>query len=129
MTGVAATTLNGNALELPPPLGFVTCTVQLSGLFCVVISIVNCVLLTNVTADAGRVEEPPPADVTVTVGLFTKFAPLIVTVCGLVEPVTGFGLTPLIVGVTGPITVTFTPADCGPGPPVCESKPFCTTKL
>jgi hypothetical protein len=97
MTGVGATTLNGNVLELPPPFGLVTRTVQLSGSFCTVMVICNCVLLMNVTAAAGSVTEPVD-QVSRTVGLFTKPVPLIVTVCPLVEPVTGFGLTLLIVG-------------------------------
>jgi hypothetical protein len=55
---------------------------------------------------------------------------LIVTVCELVEPVTGFGLTLLIVGEAVPfVTVTFAAPDFGPGPPVWARKPFCTTKL
>ena len=124
ITGVGTTTLNGNQLELPPPLGFVTCTVQLSGSFIVVIDIVNCVLLMNVTSLLARTFDPP-VHVTVTVGLFTKFVPVIVAVCGLVDPVIGFGLTPLLVGASVPLaTVMLVPADCGPAPPVWALKPF-----
>src|SRR5216110_2678621 len=120
ITGVGATTLYGNALELPP-LGFVACTVQLSGSLRVVIVIVNCVLLMNPTSLLVSTFDPP-VHVTVTVGLFTKLVPLIVIVCALVDPVTGFGLTLLIVGVTVPLlTVTLAPADFGPAPPVCVS--------
>src|SRR3954470_16439224 len=86
ITGVGACTLNGNWLELAPPLGFVTCTVQLSGSLSVVIVIVSCVLLMNATSLLVRTFDPVP-HVTVTVGLFTKFVPVIVSVCGLVEPV------------------------------------------
>src|SRR6184192_1657476 len=117
ITGVGATTLNGNALELPPPLGFVTCTVQLSGSLSVVIVIVSCVLLMNPTSLLVSTFDPLP-HVTVSVGLFTKLVPLIVIVCALVEPVTGFGLTLLIEGVTVPLlTVMLVPADFGPAPP------------
>jgi hypothetical protein len=94
ITGVGATTVNPTVFDTDP-LGFVTRTVQLSGSFCTLIDIRSCVLLTNVTADAASVDEPV-LQVTNTVGSFTKFAPLIVTVCELVEPVTGFGLTLLI---------------------------------
>jgi hypothetical protein len=95
----------------------------------VVIVIVSCVLLMNATSLLVRTFEPVD-HVTVTVGLFTKFVPVIVSVCGLVEPVAGFGLTPLIVGVTDPPpTVMFVPDDCGPAPPVCMLNPFCTTKV
>jgi hypothetical protein len=96
ITGVGARTVKPAVFE-PCPFGFVTVTVQLSGSFCTLIVICNCVLLTKVTADDAKVDEPVD-HVTVTAGLLTKFAPLIVTVCGLTEPVTGFGLTPLIVG-------------------------------
>ena len=93
------------------------------------IDILSCVLLTNVTCPDDNVDDPP-VQVTKTVGLSTKFVPLIVTVCALVEPVTGFGLTLLIVGATVPlVTVTFVPLDLGPGPPVCARNPFWTTKL
>ena len=84
--------------------------------------------LPDSVAECGRA---PASHVTKIVGAFTKFAPLIVTVCGLVEPVTGFGLTLLIVGagLAPLVTVTLVPPDCGPSPPVCMLKPFCTTKL
>jgi len=124
MTGIGATTRNGNALELPPPLGFVTFTLHVSGSLSVVIVIVSCVLLMNATSLLVRTFEPP-VHVTVIVGGLAKFVPLMVIVCGLVEPVTGFGLTLLIAGVTAPLlTVMLLPVDCGPGPPVCASKPF-----
>jgi len=94
-----------------------------------VIDICSCVLLTNVTCVGDSVDDPP-VQVTNTLGLFTKFVPLIVIVCALVDPVTGFGLTLLIVGATVPlVTVTFAALDFGPGPPVCARNPFCTTKL
>jgi hypothetical protein len=110
----------------------VTLTVQLlSAVVETLIVICNCVLLMKVTSLEDRVF-PPPVHVTDTVGLLTKFAPLIVIVCWFAEPVTGFGLTPLSCGagvLTGATTVTFAPPDCGPGAPVCTRKPFCTTKL
>jgi hypothetical protein len=128
MIGVGATTVKPNVFETCP-FGFVTLTVQVSGSFCTLIDICNCVLLTKVTCVDDSVEDPP-VQVTNTVGLFTKFAPLIVTVCTLVEPVTGFGLTLLIVGARVPlVTVTFAPFDFGPAPPVCARNPFWTTKL
>ena len=128
ITGVGATTVKPNVFDTVP-LGFVTLTVQVSGSLSTVIDICNWVLLTNVTCYAASVEDPP-VQVTKTVGLFTKFVPLIVTVCALVEPVTGFGLTPLIVGVPVLlVTVTLAPPDFGPGAPVWARKPFWTTKL
>jgi hypothetical protein len=62
------------------------------------------VLLTNVTCPDDNVDDPP-VQVTTTVGLSTKFVPLIVTVCALVEPVSGFGLTLLIVGAAAAAVV------------------------
>ena len=127
--GVGAMTVKGKALELAPPLGLVTFTVQLSGSFWVVIVICNCVLLTKVTCDPDSVDEPP-VQVTRSVGRFTKPVPLIVTVWALGDPVTGFGETLVIVGVTvAEVTVTFAPPDCGPAAPFEARKPFCTTKL
>jgi hypothetical protein len=79
------------------PSGLVTLTVQLSALVWVTSDICSCVLFRNVTADVGIVAEPP-VQVTKTVGLFTKPVPLMVTVCPLFEPVTGFGETLVIVG-------------------------------
>jgi hypothetical protein len=127
--GVGAMTVKGKALELPPPLGLVAFTVQLSGSFIVVIVIRNCVLLTKVTCDPDSVVEPP-VHVTKSVGAFTKPVPLIVMLWALADPVTGFGLTLVIVGaVIALVTVTFVPPDCGPAAPLEARKPFCTTKL
>ena len=101
----------------------------MSGSFCVVIVIRSCVLLTKVTCDPDRVDEPP-VQVTSSVGAFTKPVPLIVIVCPLVDPVTGFGETLVMVGAVVALpTVTFAPPDLGPAAPVWVSKPFCTTKL
>jgi hypothetical protein len=76
----------------------------LSGSFCTLIDIRSCVLLTNVTCPDDSVDDPP-VQVTKTVGLSTKFVPLIVIVCALVDPVTGFGLTLLIVGAAAAAVV------------------------
>ena len=61
------------------------------------------VLFTKLTSPEVRVLEPP-VHVTATVGGLAKPFPLTEMVCKLLDPVTGFGLTPLIVGTPAPVS-------------------------
>lgn len=115
--GVGATTVKGKTFEVPPPFGFVTRTVQVSGVSCVVIAIRNCVLLTKATCAPESVADPP-VQVTSSVGGFTKPMPLMITGCGVLEPATGFGLTLVILSAGGaPLIVRLRPFEVWPPGP------------
>ena len=63
----------------------------------VLMVICTSVLFTKLTSPEVRVFEPP-VHVTAAVGGLAKPVPLMEMVCKLLDPVTGFGLTPLMCG-------------------------------
>ncbi len=98
-TGACKGKLNVEDVMFP---GLMTCAVQVAGSLPKVALTWSCELLTNV---AGKVALPAGATPTAgqnnsTCAPLTKPEPLTVNVCLLFEPITGFGDTLLIEGVT-----------------------------
>ena len=93
MAGIGALTEKAAVPDVAPP-GLITCAVQLDGSVPNVALTCNWVLLMNVAV----LGESTPGACNRTCAPDTKPLPLIVRVCGLFEPIIGFGLTLLIHG-------------------------------